>query len=209
LWHKIAKREGIGEILSMGVKKAAEKIGQGSEKFAMQVKGLEMGGYLAQTSPLRGLQYAVGDRGGCHHFGLDIAEQNFRAWVDSLTICSWHRPFVSREVYLKVLNGATGWDLKDEDWDMIAERILIMARVYNIREGMRPLEDDVLPERVHTEPLTVGPKKGTYYPKEQFLHDRAQWYRERGCDERGIPTEEHLFNLGLEFTIPTLKGLSI
>ena len=62
----------------------------------MQVKGLEMGGYLAQTSPPRGLQYAVGDRGGCHHYGLDIAEQNFRTWVDSLTICSWHRPFVSR-----------------------------------------------------------------------------------------------------------------
>ncbi len=103
----------------------------------MQVKGLEMGGYLAQTSPPRGLQYAVGDRGGCHHYGLDIAEQNFRTWVDSLTICSWHRPFVSREVYPKVLNGATGWDLKDEDWNIIAERILIMARVYNIREGMR------------------------------------------------------------------------
>jgi aldehyde:ferredoxin oxidoreductase len=209
LWHKIAKREGIGEVLSLGVKKAAEKIGQGSERFAMQVKGLEMGGYLAQTSPPRGLQYAVGDRGGCHHYGLDIAEQNFRAWVDSLTICSWHRPFVPRDVYLKVLNGATGWDLQEKDWDVVAERILIMARVYNIREGMRPLEDDILPERAHTEPLTVGPKKGAYYPKEQFLRDRAEWYKERGCDEKGIPTEKHLADLGLKFTVPALKGLSL
>ncbi len=208
LWKKIAKREGVGELLASGVKKAAEKIGQGAEKFAMHVKGLEMGGYLAQTSPPRGLQYAVGDRGGCHHYGLDIAEQNFRAWADSLVVCSWHRPFVPREFYLKALCAATGWDLKDEDWDITAERLLTMARAYNIREGVRPLQDDVLPERVHTEPLTVGPKKGSLYPREQFLSDRAQWYRERGCDDKGVPTEAHLRNLGLEFTVPALQGLS-
>src|SRR6056297_3940297 len=39
---KIAnKEEGLGELLAAGVKKASEKIGQGSEEYAVQVKGLE------------------------------------------------------------------------------------------------------------------------------------------------------------------------
>lgn len=39
--EKIAKREGIGDLLAEGSRRAAQKIGQGAEKFAMQVKGQE------------------------------------------------------------------------------------------------------------------------------------------------------------------------
>jgi aldehyde:ferredoxin oxidoreductase len=42
LVEKIANREGFGDLLAEGVKRAAEKIGKGAEEFAMHVKGLEL-----------------------------------------------------------------------------------------------------------------------------------------------------------------------
>jgi len=43
LTEKIVKREGLGDILADGVKKAAEKIGKGSEQYAVHVGGQEPG----------------------------------------------------------------------------------------------------------------------------------------------------------------------
>ena len=40
---KLAKREGLGDILAGGVKIAAEKIGKGAEKFAIHIGGQELG----------------------------------------------------------------------------------------------------------------------------------------------------------------------
>ncbi len=201
LWNKILKREGIGDLLARGVREASREIGGGSERFAMQVKGSEFGGYTPQAHPDRALQYAVGDRGACHHFGLTRQEQNHRAWADSLVVCSWHEPFVSREDYVSLINSVTGWGLEPGEWDATADRILMLSRAYNIREGADPVTEEVLPERVHKDALTMGPKKGAVYPIEDFLRDRAEWYRSRGCDERGIPTAQHLRELGLDLAI--------
>jgi aldehyde:ferredoxin oxidoreductase len=44
----------------------AKKLGRGTEKFAMNVKGLEMPGYEARGAKLMGLAYATSNRGGCH-----------------------------------------------------------------------------------------------------------------------------------------------
>jgi aldehyde:ferredoxin oxidoreductase len=45
LIKKIALREGFGDLLADGTRLAAEKMGKGTEYFAMQVKGLEIPGY--------------------------------------------------------------------------------------------------------------------------------------------------------------------
>ncbi|CEP69341.1 Aldehyde ferredoxin oxidoreductase, C-terminal [Moorella glycerini] len=207
LWKKIVSREGIGALLAEGVKRAAAAIGKGAERFAMQVKGVEFPGFTPQGDPERALQYAVADRGPCHHYGGTIAEQNHRVWADSLTVCSWHRRLVPPEMYLQLLRAVTGWEVDINEWDIIAERMLLLARVYNLREGMIPLRDDVLPERVHQEPLTRGEKAGTVYPRARFLADRLAWYQRRGCDASGIPTPEHLDTLGLGFTIPVINDI--
>ncbi len=72
LIEQIGRREGFGAILGEGVKRAAERIGRGAERFAMHVKGLE----LPMHSPYRykelGLQYAVSERGACHLRGLSF-----------------------------------------------------------------------------------------------------------------------------------------
>lgn len=207
LWKKILNREGIGALLSQGVREASEKIGQGSEKFAMHAKGLEFGAYTGQARHDRALQYAVGDRGGCHHYGVTWEEQNARIWSDSLLMCTWARSYMTPNLYIDTLNAVTGWTLTSSDFNTWAERMLIMARSYNIREGMRPLKDDVLPERVHNDAFTQGPKKGALYTHEKFIKDRNDFYHQRGCDDNGIPTEKHLKELDLDFIIPVMREL--
>jgi aldehyde:ferredoxin oxidoreductase len=56
---QIAVREGIGNLLAEGVKRAAEKIGNGAERFAMHVKGLEMVPFEPRSQTNLGLGYAV------------------------------------------------------------------------------------------------------------------------------------------------------
>ncbi|RDE15894.1 MAG: hypothetical protein C4K49_05460 [Candidatus Thorarchaeota archaeon] len=64
--HKIGKREGIGNLLAEGTMRMAEKLGNGSERFAMHVKGLELPGYDSRAAKITGLAYAVANRGGDH-----------------------------------------------------------------------------------------------------------------------------------------------
>jgi len=64
--HKIAKREGIGNLLADGVKKASEKIGKGSEKFALHVKGQELPMHEPRGKVGLSLAYAVSPTGADH-----------------------------------------------------------------------------------------------------------------------------------------------
>ena len=51
LLDKIIDRDGIGDILADGVKIAAEKIGKGSEKFAMHAGGQELPMHDSRLDP--------------------------------------------------------------------------------------------------------------------------------------------------------------
>lgn len=64
--RKIAYRNGFGNILAEGVKRAAEIIGKGSENIAVHVKGLEPPGYDPRGLKGVALAYAVSCRGACH-----------------------------------------------------------------------------------------------------------------------------------------------
>ncbi len=66
LVHKIAKREGIGDLLAEGTKRMSEKLGKGTERFAMHVKGLEMPAYDPRAAKMCGLAFATANRGGDH-----------------------------------------------------------------------------------------------------------------------------------------------
>ena len=66
LVSKVANREGIGDLLAEGTRRAAQKLGKGAEKYAMNVKGLELPGYDPRGSKLLGLSFATASRGGCH-----------------------------------------------------------------------------------------------------------------------------------------------
>jgi aldehyde:ferredoxin oxidoreductase len=70
----IINREGIGDILADGSKIASEKIGKGSEKFAITSMGQELGMHDAKYYRSLGLSYAFDPTPGRHTTGsLDMA----------------------------------------------------------------------------------------------------------------------------------------
>jgi aldehyde:ferredoxin oxidoreductase len=66
LIHKVAHREGFGDLLADGVKRAAERLGRGSEEIAMHGKGLELFQADVRTIKAYGLGNAVASRGADH-----------------------------------------------------------------------------------------------------------------------------------------------
>jgi aldehyde:ferredoxin oxidoreductase len=66
LIHKVAHREGFGDFLADGVKKAAERLGRGSEEIALHGKGLEVFQADVRSIKAYGLGNAVASRGADH-----------------------------------------------------------------------------------------------------------------------------------------------
>jgi aldehyde:ferredoxin oxidoreductase len=64
--RKIALREGFGKLLGEGVVKAAQKIGKGSEKYAMHVKGQELPMHDPRGKQGLSLSYATSPTGADH-----------------------------------------------------------------------------------------------------------------------------------------------
>jgi len=69
--HKIARREGIGSLLGEGVRHAARKIGRGSEKLAIEVKGMEGAAHDGRSGKALAVMYGTVNRGMCHIHGLE------------------------------------------------------------------------------------------------------------------------------------------
>jgi aldehyde:ferredoxin oxidoreductase len=218
LTQMIASREGIGDLLAEGVKRASERIDRGAQKYAIHVKGLEIDGYDPRGAKAQGLAYATASRGGCHHSGYAsqelydpkfdrFTEQNkgavtkgnedLTALVDSTGICGF--PFQLGVLGTKelgmLLSTATGIDeFKDEQNLLkIGERIYNQERLFNVREGFSS-KDDVLPSRFLTQPMPTGNSKGNMV---QFWDMRKEYYAARGWSEKGIPQEAKLHELRL------------
>ncbi|MBN2243486.1 MAG: aldehyde ferredoxin oxidoreductase family protein [Acidobacteria bacterium] len=71
LTERIAKREGLGAVLSDGPSKAAERIGKGSEKFAMAVRGKGIAFHDPRMSPAGGTAF-IADANPAHHMNSQI-----------------------------------------------------------------------------------------------------------------------------------------
>lgn len=218
LVEKIAKGDGVGQFLQLGVRKISEKYPD-SKSYAMEVKGLEMPGYEPRAAQGMGLCYAISERGACHlraytagtelcgHLGgIDprsydrvkvlhaIDRQDEKAVVDSAVLCFFTLFGLRlKEVYQMVVS-CTGFDYKNEsELKVVGERIITLARLYNVREGFTR-KDDTLPERSLKTPLPEGPAKGEIVHLEPMLNE---YYKARGWDGNGIPTPEKIRELKL------------
>lgn len=78
----IARREGIGDLLAQGSKRAAQSIGGDAPRFAMQVKGQELPMHDPRGKVGVGLGYAIGEIGGDH---LYAAHDTMLANPDSIS----------------------------------------------------------------------------------------------------------------------------
>lgn len=198
LIDKIAYRDGIGDLASKGVKALSKKIGQGSEKFAIHVKGMELAAHNIQANPPRALCYATANRGGCHLNGDNAQAQNYRAMIDSTGVClfpaldkSYEEPIIS------MLSAITGIEYDRAQFLKAGERVFNLEKLFNYREGFRR-EDDWLPDRFFEDAFTIGPKKGAVLDRAQFRDMLTQYYKERGWDtETTLPSEKKLRELGL------------
>ncbi len=71
LVRMISLREGIGDILAEGVRGASEKIGKGSQAFAIHGKGLEPPAHDPRSGKALAVTYATASRGICHIHPLE------------------------------------------------------------------------------------------------------------------------------------------
>ena len=217
----IAERRGIGDLLAEGSRGAAQLIGQGTNAWAMQVKGLEMPGYEPRSLKTMALGLAVSTRGACHNRssayeadfsarvdrlkvdemrGRITAEgEDFSAVLDSLIWCKFLRKAFddlyeeSAEIYRHI----TGWDMTAEELRLAGERINNLKKQFNIREGWSR-DDDTLPPRVFDEVLPTGVVEGVGLSRQDLDMMVQSYYQARGwCDDGTIPAAK-LKELGLE-----------
>jgi len=231
LMTKIVYREGIGDMLAEGVKKASEKIGGGSYEWAMHVKGLEVSAYNCHTAIAMALAYATSPIGAHHkdswviswevktdRFGVNrgkaekvVELQRIRGGIfESLTLCRlpWIELGFELEWYLKYLKAATGVTFTMDDLYVIADRIYNLIRAFWIREmsGWRR-EMDWPPQRWFNNPLTKGPFKGQKLDRDAYSKLLSWYYEIRGWDENGIPRKTTLKQLGLDYVIEKLEKI--
>lgn len=207
LQQKIAKREGVGDILAEGVKKAAVKFGKDADKYAIHVKGQEMAAWNIQASHGFAIVYGTSNRGACHQVGPTVEEQQRRTMCDTVVICRFLYYGIGTALFQKALNAITGWQFDDAGFFRVADRIWNLEKVFNSREGFRRI-DDYVPKRFTTDAFTVGPKKGAILPPEAQEKILDEYYIKRGWDAKtSLPGEAKLKELGLEDMVPVIQGL--
>jgi aldehyde:ferredoxin oxidoreductase len=224
LIEKIGRREGLGDILAEGVKRAAEHIGKGAADYAMHVKGLEMPGYEPRSLKALGMNYALSNMGATHCYGYcqqeignpkprlvdaaadegkgDIVKYNhdFVAAVELVNACTFpahNLELFGLELIGQMLVAAVGeskYGSADYLWH-VGEKVYNLERCFNIRDGFSR-KDDTLPKRMYSEPLQGGLRDGELYRTPDVIID--EYYEARGWDKNGIPTKATLKRLGLE-----------
>ena len=221
LVDKMARREGIGDLLAEGVKRASERVGKGSEHFAMHIKGLEMPGYDVRSLKTFGMGLAVVARGGCHNralsYELDIKgvtnrftaepgrgklameKENFACVLDCLVLCKFLRNcFQDFEGEVSQLyTMTTGIDLSPEELTEVGERVCNLKKAFNIREGWTKA-DDWLPPRVLEDPIPSGPAQGSFITPAELRMMIDDYYDARGWTPDGLIPRSKLIALGLE-----------
>jgi aldehyde:ferredoxin oxidoreductase len=217
-----AKREGLGKVISQGVRATSEVIGKDSYRWAMHVKGLEISAYNCHANPAMALSYATCPVGAAHKdawiigweistdrssYGKEKVEklielQRIRGGIlECLTIC--RLPFVELDFgYHKIpeyMEAVTG---NRFDWEdsckKIGDRVYSLIRAYWTRENSQFNRNwDYPPDRWFDEPQSQGKLKGITLDREKYNQMLSWYYELRGWDQNGIPTKETLINIGL------------
>ncbi|MEW4487640.1 aldehyde ferredoxin oxidoreductase family protein [Thalassoglobus sp. JC818] len=216
LLQSIASRDaGLGDLLSQGVRSASRKIGQGSEEFAIHVKGLEFPGYDPRSLQTMALGFAVGARGADHNKsgayqadfspGVDRLNPGIRAAqmaietedeasiMDSLILCKFLRGVFEDRMssMATMLELVTGANLKADDLKERAQGIVTAKKLFNIRQGWTAAED-TLPDRFFNLPVQGTPSEGAILKREALAEQIQAYYSLREWSSEGIPTDDAL-----------------
>jgi aldehyde:ferredoxin oxidoreductase len=86
LIEKMIRREGIGDILADGTRRAAERIGRGAHHYAIQAGGQELPMHDGRGDPGYALHYAVEASPGKHTVGSQLYYEMYRLWKKVKTL---------------------------------------------------------------------------------------------------------------------------
>jgi aldehyde:ferredoxin oxidoreductase len=213
-WTKrMGSPDGMGAKIAKGAYRLCDSYGV--PELAMTVKKLELPAYDPRGIQGHGLQYATSNRGGCHVRGYMISPeilglpekldrlslegkpvwakifQDFTAAIDSSGLCLFTSFAMGADDYAALVNAVCGTEIAGADFIQAGERIWNMERLFNIEAGVEP---DTLPKRLLEDPIPDGPSKGWVHKLDQLL---PAYYEGRGWDEKGIPSDTKLVELGL------------
>ncbi|MHC4461313.1 MAG: aldehyde ferredoxin oxidoreductase family protein [Planctomycetota bacterium] len=213
--RKMGAGEGFGAKLALGSYRLAQSYGV--PELSMSVKKLELPAYDPRGIQGYGLQCATSNRGGCHVRGYLIspeilglpealdrfslegkavwvkAFQDITVVIDSLGLCLFTSFAIGADDYRDMFNAIVGENWTTDKLLDAGERIWNLERNFNLNAGIEP-EQDKLPKRLLEEPIPDGPSKGHVHHLAELL---PQYYKERGWNEKGVPTEERLTKLGI------------
>jgi len=225
LVQEIGKGEGIGALVSKGVKAASEAIGNGSHRWAMHVKGLEISAYNCHACPGMALSFGTSPIGASHKDAWIIAWeistdrlsydkekvqkliefQRIRGgFFESATVCRfpWVEVNLGLDAYPEYLEAITGNRMSWEDLYKIGDRIYHLIRAYWKRENPQfGRMWDYPPDRWFEEPQSRGKVEGVKVDRERYDRMLSWYYELRGWDRNGIPLKETLEDHGLEEVI--------
>lgn len=230
---RIGDREGMGDLLAEGVKRAAQKIGKNSEEFAIEVKGMECPAHDPRAIYSVAVAYATRSRGACHTMmtqvvdggGLPFPElgyedppdrfevegkgiltakmQDYITMFNVLCIC---RFLIGGKVHLPHI---LEWLECVTGWKMGLEEFLgVGERCVNLKRMYNvrcgiSRKDDTLPPRLLTLKRGTGGAADTLPPLGRIL---SEYYEYRNWSEEGIPLATKLKELGLEKEIRDLPS---
>jgi len=219
---QMGRMEGFGKLLAQGSRKAAEKVGQGSEEYAIHVKGMEVPMHDPRCYFSLAVNYATGMRGACHvqggsytvemaiivpEAGLNFKQgrhdkknkglaakvsQDLSAVFNSAAFCMFAGLGLQPSHIGLLLGIVAGQPHNAQTILQAGERIINLQRAFACREGISR-RDDILPKRLVT-PLPTGGAAGKAADLEYQLNE---YYQLRGWNDNGIPTQERLDWLGL------------
>ncbi len=226
---KIAYGEGVGRMMGEGSRAMAQKLGQESIKYAMQVKGLEFSAYECRGAPAMLLSFMTSDIGAQHtrswaivqdmETGRDNVEgraslvkelQTLRPLMEMFGVCRfpWLEVKLDFGEYVKAFNAITGLGYDRDKLFHISEKVWNLTRAFWVREvpdfGRKY---DLPPERVY-DPVPSGPAAGLHLTEEKINRMLDEYYDLRGWDRNGVPKEEKLRELNLEKVAEELKRMA-
>ena len=235
LLEKIARRQGIGDLLAQGSKKAAQIIGKNSIKFAMQVKGLEIPYHEPRLNQGLSIHYSVHAVGADHvSGGIDHVLPRVMANWDRLNVAenlppTELSPRKARMAYelglLRVMPNHLGvcsfvpWNISEmrdaveavSGWPVTTWKLMKA-----VERGMTMMrifnlregftrEDDRLPGRFYTAPQ-AGPLKDVKIDPDAQREAVEVYYQLLGWNRDGVPTKACLTALDLEWAAPYLDA---
>ncbi len=227
LLQMINRRQGFGDLLAEGVKRAAEAVGGPAATCAIYTgKGSSPRGHdhrarweelldtcTASTGTLETgptiHPTEVGLPARINPFDPDAVARNMgtflgrRHFEDSLGVCI----FTTRtliETLCRALSAATGWEYTREEAMRFGRRTAALMRTFDLRCGIGPELERPSP-RYGSTPVD-GPAKGQAVER-HWEHMLDVWYETVGYDRKtGRPRPETLRALGLDELVPALWG---